>query len=1335
MSLNIEISSQTFTRLWRNKLNSIYIVVGTIIIAVLMFLLIGPFFINWTGFRSTIEEYAEQALGQPVVVLGKSDIRLLPSPRLTFNDVQVGESENPLIVINSLSLVAELPPLLRGELKIREFILNEPELRLDIDEVGQLNWHKDQVDVDSVFDPSSVVLDEIVVNRGSVNIFDVRTGQNRSFTGLNFAGSADSLKGPFKANGEIFLAGIKHSVSLKTGKIGELGKINLIALLKPDGYSVQIDINGDYFSESGIPKFEGEFNLSSQVPQEQENIDELSIWNVVGKIDLDSLNVDINEIQIDYGPRDRSISFEGNIHRKFGQNSKFDLRLDSSQIDLDRLLGHGPSDPVATEFVVERLISIVENIPNSAGIGKVELNFPGIVVNGSIIQNVEIEATSTASGWKVEKFEAYPPGQTRLSTNGEILLETTIGYIGALEIQSSQPTTLFSWWQDNSSNFLTDYKSIDLTANIVLDSNQIEFKSINGQLGEDQISGNVAWDSNTNNRTQLIVADLELENLNFDQISSISQIFGAPSALSGAENTNEELSRELDLSLNLKQLNLAGILATDVEIEVGYKDGKFTIENLSSKKVQGSSIAITGELDNLVTLENGNLIINLESEDISNLFDSIQTIFPNNKLIQKATKNGEIYSPISLSANYNADSSTETHKRELNFKGTVANSEVESKIELIGETRNWREKKIDAEIQVKSVDGGILLRQFGFEGLPLRGLNPAEIYATFSGVLNDHLDSVLTIKMNGTELSTTGMVEVSDNFDFDYSVNLNLKSRDLTPFLENRQEILRWFEREIPIEVSTKFIESGSTLNIKEYKGSLLETEFQGSIFRKINDNNYEYSGSIKLSELDLQSLINLILGNESWGNRQNLVEIEQLIESLDDSFWSLQSFGIPILGDTVLELDVIADKFKFTEELIAQNVSAKLQIGPNQLALRNLKGEIDSGRITGDLVFRNSAGEVGVTGKVQLDKVPIDRYVWQFQNSPVVAGMLNLNFDIKGSGRSMASVIGSLTGGGTYEIKKGEISGLKSNSFDQVLVAVDEGLALEENSIIESFETLFDSSKVSFRNIEGNFAITAGKLQTRRIEFDLGDVNINLDADLDLQELSLLSEWTIRKDLPDKVVGAIPQIEVIFSGPIRNPDFDLNVTDFINYLTLRALDLETEKQDSQNAMILERERLFRELRQLKENIAIRQAAKTPVIPDSQEPIIDNEQEPVNSQEETPKESVTENFDDSEEDIDDSQSKIEFEKLIEQFYSSPQDSNPLDGENNLESAPESTNENTVTEETEEDLAQKIRESLENHPPSPIIPELQPPKIPEPQPPVIPKLQPGEFIESPLPPLN
>ena len=144
-------------------------------------------------------------------------------------------------------------------------------------------------------------------------------------------------------------------------------------------------------------------------------------------------------------------------------------------------------------------------------------------------------------------------------------------------------------------------------------------------------------------------------------------------------------------------------------------------------------------------------------------------------------------------------------------------------------------------------------------------------------------------------------------------------------------------------------------------------------------------------------------------------------------------------------------------------------------------------------------------------------------------------------------------------------------------------------NILFES--SLFDSSNLSFQGIDRNFAVTAGQLQTRNIEINSADMKIAIDANLDLEKLTIESEWSILKNLPE-VIGATPQIKVLFTGLISHPESKLDVTDFIGYITLRALELETQKQESQNALILERERLFRELRQIKANIEKREVEK-----------------------------------------------------------------------------------------------------------------------------------------------
>ena len=1291
-----------------------------------MFLFLGPFLIDWTGFRSTIEEYAEQALGQPVSVSGKTDIRLLPNPHLTFHDVRVGTTEAPLINIPELSLVADLPPLLRGELKVRELILTKPNLQLKLDGEGRLNWHAEKSSVESIFNPDAVVLDKFQVNDGRIKLSDARTGRTQTYSELNFSGSADSLAGPFEAKGDIVIAGIKHSVSIKTGRFGEQGKVNLIALAKPENYSVQIDMNGDYTNETGLPKFEGEFTLSSLLSEEEQSVDNLSIWNVSGKINVDSMKTAFNEIQIDYGPRDRLVRIEGNIERKFGQDSNYDLKLASNQIDLDRLFGNGPSDPVTAEFVANRLVSIVENLPKSTAIGKVELNFPSIVVNENVIQNVVIKASATSTGWRIEQFVANPPGETTLNSSGNILYGTTTSYIGELEIQSQQPKTLVGWWQDDELNYLDEYESFRLSSEIILDSHKIEFSSLEGQLGNDRISGNLVWETITEENLQQIVADLELGQLNVDQISSLASILSGDSVSEESEAV-ENVSRELDLKLRLEHFDLAGISATDMKAELSFKDGKYTITEISSQNVAGSSLKVVGELDDLVSLQDGSLTFNLDSPDLSGLLNSVQRIFPENKLIQQIRGNGESYSPISIIATYNADSTIGNTQKKLDFSGSVANSEVDFKIELVGDSNNWRENKLALDVELESSNGQTLYQQLGLDTVESSGSNTAKATVEFSGVPKDKLDLKLNLETVDTEVTITGKVFIFDDFDIDYDIDLNLSSNDLSPFLENRQEFLTWFSEKIPVKISTKFAKNRTGYELKDLNGSFSDYEFLGSISGKVSKEKQEYNGSLALNDLDFQSLIILILGNSYWGQHQKIVDLEQLIDILSSSYWSSQRFENPILENTELEFEVVTDKFYFTENFVAQNVFFKLRIEPNQLELRDLSGEIDNGKIAGKLIVRNSLGEVGVTGSIQLEAVSVENLVWQYQNIPAVTGVLDLDYNFQGSGRTMVELIGSLAGGGNYSLKNGEITGLDPNIFDQVLVEVDKGLELEESKINAAFEDLFSNTQIGIDEIGSNFTVTGGQLQTRNINFTSEDLNINLDANFNLKELSMESDWTLEKGLPE-VVGATPKIDVMFSGPIRNPDSRKRVTDFVNYLTLRALDLETQKQDSQNAQILERERLFRELQQMKENLALRQVVVEPILPELQETPEKNEQQKEKTQD-----------------------QLDFEKILEGFYPNSQDSDSSKPKNELEQTPKTEIEEVPEVELEEDS--EVVPDIEPK----VVPDLEPKVVPEAeseddtkvdleqrirdrlknnsQPPESPKLQPGEIRQVPLPPLG
>lgn len=72
-------------------MNSALLTIGIAIAAALVAALVGPFFIDWGGYRSFFETRASTFLGAPVRIEGDLSARLLPQPRVVAHDVSVGK--------------------------------------------------------------------------------------------------------------------------------------------------------------------------------------------------------------------------------------------------------------------------------------------------------------------------------------------------------------------------------------------------------------------------------------------------------------------------------------------------------------------------------------------------------------------------------------------------------------------------------------------------------------------------------------------------------------------------------------------------------------------------------------------------------------------------------------------------------------------------------------------------------------------------------------------------------------------------------------------------------------------------------------------------------------------------------------------------------------------------------------------------------------------------------------------------------------------------------------------------------------------------------------------
>ncbi|MDN3720059.1 AsmA family protein [Roseibium salinum] len=223
-------------------------------------------------YRSTFETYAERALGHRVTVLGEADLRLLPAPSISFSDVRVGEAEDPLLVVSRFKMRIELPPLLKGEIRVMEMELDRPHLSLSLDEQGRLDWLT-AVTSDGVLaklPPDDVAFENVTIRDGALSIVDARSGETHRLDNGNLSVSARSLAGPFKAVGSLTLNEAPYNISLATGRAQEERGLRIKGELTPTTMPVNFAFDGMLNQSDAAPSFDGSFNIASVALEEND---------------------------------------------------------------------------------------------------------------------------------------------------------------------------------------------------------------------------------------------------------------------------------------------------------------------------------------------------------------------------------------------------------------------------------------------------------------------------------------------------------------------------------------------------------------------------------------------------------------------------------------------------------------------------------------------------------------------------------------------------------------------------------------------------------------------------------------------------------------------------------------------------------------------------------------------------------------------------------------------------------------------------------------------------------------------------------------------------------
>ncbi len=189
-----------------------------LIIAVIGVLLVAPNFIPMDVYKTQIAQAAERATGRALTIDGDLSIAFFPRLQIELNDVGFANREGAdpaeMAHMDRLDIRLAVLPLLRREVVVESFVLENPRMTLEIDSRGRGNWEFDieTVPGDDTATPSDgnggfalneISLGDVRLVDGDVRFRDRRSGADYHLQDIDLTVSLPTLQGPLGLDGQV----------------------------------------------------------------------------------------------------------------------------------------------------------------------------------------------------------------------------------------------------------------------------------------------------------------------------------------------------------------------------------------------------------------------------------------------------------------------------------------------------------------------------------------------------------------------------------------------------------------------------------------------------------------------------------------------------------------------------------------------------------------------------------------------------------------------------------------------------------------------------------------------------------------------------------------------------------------------------------------------------------------------------------------------------------------------------------------------------------------------------------------------------------------------------
>jgi uncharacterized protein involved in outer membrane biogenesis len=1097
--------------------------IGIAIILALGTALIGPFFIDWNGYRAVLEARASQVLGAPIRVSGPISLRLLPAPSLRLDAVEIGPEASP-VTARKLAMEFGLGGLMRGEFRANEVTVDGLEATLQLDRAGRIAAPVAGLG----FDPDRIGIDRLAVSNGRIVLADAASGGRVALDNFNFSGEVRSLLGPFKGEGSFTSRDGPYAFRVGGGRRGDDGSVKLRLFVDASASAVSFDIDGTMWVEANAPRFEGAMTVSRVVgaalPDGTTALHEP--WKVTAKLKAASAGATVDDLEFQYGPEARPARLTGAAKVTFGAAPRASATLTARQIDLDRTFTG--ADRRLPFDVVKAMAESLATGPTLPLPVRVTFGVDNLTMAGASISMLRGDAESRADGWAVDGFEWRAPGGTQMRIGGKLeVAGRKVAFTGPVRIDSADPGVFFAWIEGRAAAGRAAVAPMRGAGVLTLASERIAVEELDAEIDHKSVAGRAAYRFATAAAPARLDANLTAVELDLDRVLAIAESVSA--------STTFERPKEIALALDIGRTTYAGVEATKTHAVLGFDSTGLKIERLSIADIGGAAVEASGRIDNLESAGRGSVALSLIAGRIDGIAGLAAKLMP--QAVEPLRKYESRLGPLNIKAKLDVEpgKGAASSVAKLKLTGKIAGIDTNLDASGSGTFSNPGAAVLHLDGRFDAEDGRTIASFSGLDQFVNMDRRPARLTLVADGAAERAFRVDAKFAAGDISASAAGTWKVGG----DGTLDVALRAADAR--LPHRAPAT------VPVDLRGKLAIDGSALKFTDLTGRVAGAAVKGRLAVGLGAVPH-LEGRIEADQVDGAEVIAVLAGAPRPAVRSAATP------------WPAEPFVAPAAPAFAGRIEFRAGSVQWAPGIAARDLQGAIGFAESGFTLDGITGKLGDGRLDLTGQMKRTVDGMNLQSHIKLVNADLAALLGGVTRVPVT-GRISIDAEVQGQGMSPASLVGGLRGSGLATVENAEIAGLDPTAMDAAITAVDRGIAINSTRIVDIVNAALDAGRLRLPFAAAPITIADGRAQLADLAAPAQSADVTASAALALADnqvdIRIALTGPQRSNAP---AGERPSLAVTVKGPLAAARRTADVTALVGWLTSRAVEQETKR-------------------------------------------------------------------------------------------------------------------------------------------------------------------------------